>query len=173
MTKERNWGPAIGYYDLAQAIHTQSGASHNQLAVISLTESNHLSAIYHLYRALAVEEPHPNAIGNLEIEFRKIQEAVNCDKVANTKLTRDNECIGEALVRSFLRLHARSYQGIDTTNLEDDEHEVMRYLTLELKEKSLEGSLNKLILINIAAGHHAEVRLRGKSPEVCTYSSTC
>ena len=61
VAKDRNWGPAIGYYDLAMVIYPASGASHNQLAVIALADGNHLRATYHLYRALSAHEPHPSA----------------------------------------------------------------------------------------------------------------
>jgi hypothetical protein len=75
VSKDRNWGPAIGYYDLASVINPASGASQNQLAIIALADGNHLRATYHLYRALSAQEPHPTAKGNLEIELRKIMSA--------------------------------------------------------------------------------------------------
>lgn len=160
--KDRNWGPAIGCYDLAHIIYPASGASHNQLAVIALVDANHLRAIYHLYRALAVDEPHPNAKGNLEIEFRKIQEA--SDKEAS--IDGDNERgvpqSSGALVRCFMCLHALSYSGAQTPEHEDVESEALRYLAVNVKERSLDGIINKIVLINIAAEYFAGVRLRGR-----------
>lgn len=164
VTNDRNWGPAIGYYDLARIIYSKSGASHNQLAVIALADGNHLRATYHLYRALAVEEPHPSAKGNLEIEFRKAQEAQYNDNSNDTDLTGDDQGSRDALVRHFMHLHAQCYKGVDTLGHEDEEGEVMRSLAVELKERSLEGVLNKLILINIAAQYFAGIRLKCESP---------
>lgn len=165
MNKDRNWGPAIGYYDLARIIYPNSGASHNQLAVIALADGSHLRATYHLYRALAVEEPHPSANGNLEIEFKKSQEAEDKDDVATTDHPRDTQGSGESLVRCFMRLHARCFKGTESPDYEDDGNEVMHYLAINLKERSLEGTFSKLILINIAAQYYAGVRLNGKYKE--------
>ena len=170
MAKDRNWGPAIGYYDLARIIYPNSGASHNQLAVISLADGNHLRAIYHLYRALAVEEPHPSAKGNLEIEFKKVREAQIKD---NDNIGDQVQGSGEALVRCLMRLHARFYKGVDFSGHEDDESELMRHLAVDLRERSLEGILNKLILINIAAEYFAGVRLKGTSCQWRTQAQVC
>lgn len=167
MTKDRNWGPAIGYYDLARIIYPNSGASHNQLAVIALADSNHLRATYHLYRALAVEEPHPSAKGNLEIEFRKVQEAQTKDKTGIRDQVLGSQEPGETLVKYFMRLHARCYKGVDIPGHEDEQSEVMRYLSVDLKERSLEGIFNKLVLINIAAEYFAGVQLKGESFHLC------
>lgn len=165
MTRDRNWGPAIGYYDLARIIYPNSGASHNQLAVIALADSNHLRATYHLYRALTVEEPHPGAKGNLEIEFRKAQDVPLVDNVLSNACTSDSQDSHAALAQRFILLHARCYKGADPPGNEDDESEVMRHLAVELKEQSLEGVLSKIVLINIAAQYFAGVRLKRERHE--------
>ena len=162
VTKERNWGPAIGYYDLAGTIRPSSGASHNQLAVIALADGNHLRATYHLYRALAVEEPHPTAKGNLEIEFKKILVAWEKGELISNGLQKDTQGPGKALLGWFMRLHARCYKGIDFPEHDELENEVLSQLAIDLKERSLEGTLNKFTLINIAAEYFAGVRLQGK-----------
>ena len=155
--KEHNWAPAIGYYVLAGDILPASGASHNQLAVIARTDVNHLDAIYHLYRALAVEEPHPAAQGNLELEFRKIHEAWDKDEtIAN------GQGPGKALVGCYMRLHARCYNGVDFAEHDEVENEILSQLAVGLKERPLEGILCKLIVINLAAESFAVNRLFGK-----------
>ena len=161
VTKERNWGPAIGYYDLAGAIYPTSGASHNQLAVIALADGNHLRATYHLYRALAVEEPHPTAKGNLEIEFKKISAAWNKGELISQGVQKDDQGPGKALVGWFMRLHARCYKGVEFPEHDELENEVLSQLAVDLKERSLEGTLNKFVLINIAAEYFAGVRVQG------------
>ena len=162
VTKDRNWGPAIGYYNLAGLIHPISGASHNQLAVIALVDVNHLSATYHLYRALAVEEAHPSAKGNLEIEFRKIEDAWSNGELIKTDPVRNSQEPGKALVSWFMRLHARCYNGLDFPEHEELESEVLSQLAVDLKERSFESTLNKFVMINIAAEFFAGVRLQGK-----------
>ena len=162
VTKGRNWGPAIGYYNLAGLVRPTSGASHNQLAVIALVDVDHLSATYHLYRALAVEEPHPSAKGNLEIEFRKIEDAWRNGKLLKTDPVRNSQELGKALVGWFMRLHARCYNGLDFPEHEELESEVLSQLAVDLKERSFESTLNKFVMINIAAEFFARVRLQGK-----------
>lgn len=159
VTKDRNWGPAIGYYDLAGAIKPSSGASHNQLAVIALADVNHLRATYHLYRALAVDEPHPTAKGNLELEFKKVLSAWSKGELIPPQ---DAGKAGKALTAWFVCLHARCYKGVDFTEHDELENEVLSQLAVDLKERSLEGTLQKFSLINIAAEYFARVRLRGE-----------
>ena len=161
MIKDRNWGPAIGYYTLAGLIYPNSGASHNQLAVIALVDANHLSSTYHLYRALAVEEPHPSAKGNLEIEFRKIEEAWSKGESIENDQVRNSHEAGKALVGWFMRLHARCYKGFDFPEHEELESEVLSQLVVDLKERSFESTLSKFVMINVAAEFFAGVRVRG------------
>ncbi len=150
---------------MAGAIFPASGASHNQLAVIARTDANHLRATYHLYRALAVEEPHPSAKGNLEIEFKKIHAAWSRGESVANPLQRDSQGPGKALVGWFMRLHARCYAGIEFSEHDELENEVLSQLAVDLKERSLEGTLNKFILINIAAEYFAGIRLKGERTE--------
>ncbi|MCJ1382893.1 hypothetical protein MMC17_006006 [Xylographa soralifera] len=161
-TKERNWGPAIGYYDLAGAIRPSSGASHNQLAVIALADGNHLRSTYHLYRALAVEEPHPTAKGNLEIGFKKIIVAHEKGELMNHDAQKDHSNAMKALLGWFMLLHAQCYKGLDFIGHEELENEVVSQLAIELKERSLEGILQKIVLVNIAAEYFASVRLQSQ-----------
>lgn len=166
VTKDRNWGPAIGYYDLAGTIYPISGASHNQIAVIALVDGNHLRATYHLYRALAVEEPHPTAKGNLEIEFKKILGAWDKGELISKGSAKDGSGPDKALLGWFMRLHARCYKGVEFAEHDELENEVLSQLAVDLKERSLEGTLQKLVLINIAAEFFAGIRIQGKPQSV-------
>ena len=165
VTKNHNWGPAVGYYDLARLIHPASGASHNQLAVIALADHNHLRAMYHLYRALTAEEPHPSAKANLEIEHKKLEDAWRKGELLHNDPGRDSQAPGQALVGWFMRLHARCYKGIDFPEHSELESEVLSQLAVDLKKRSLDAVLNKFVLINVAAEHFAVVRLAGKDLE--------
>ncbi|PYH99463.1 hypothetical protein BO71DRAFT_479525 [Aspergillus ellipticus CBS 707.79] len=155
VSKNRNWGPAIGYYDLATLIYPASGASHNQLAVIALADGNHLRATYHLYRALAAQEPHPSAKGNLEIEFRKVRNAWAKRELIPPE---DAGIPGRALAPWFVYLHAQCYRGVDFPEHDELESEVLNQLAVDLKERSLEGTLQKFCLINIAAEEFSRTR---------------
>ena len=160
-SKDRNWGPAIGYYDLACAIHPRSGAAHNQLAVIALADGNHLRATYHLYRALAVDEPHPTAKGNLEIEFKKIIAAWRKGDLIAKGSTRESNA-GGALSAWFVLLHARCYKGEEFAEHDELENEVLSRLTVDLKERPLHNTLFRFNLVNLAAQFFAGVRLQGQ-----------
>ncbi|KAL4883293.1 hypothetical protein BJY04DRAFT_30281 [Aspergillus karnatakaensis] len=155
VTKDRNWGPAIGYYDLATIIYPASGASHNQLAVIALADGNHLRATYHLYRALSAQEPHPSARGNLEIEFRKVMSLWVKRELIRPE---DAGIPGRALAPWFVYLHAQCYRGLDFPEHDELESEVLNQLAVDLKERSLEGTLQKFCLINLAAEDFSRVR---------------
>lgn len=170
VSKDRNWGPAIGYYDLASVINPASGASQNQLAIIALADGNHLRATYHLYRALSAQEPHPTAKGNLEIELRKIMSAW-----AKRELIRPEDAgiPGRALTPWFLYLHAKCYKGTDFPEHDELESEVLSQLAVEIRERSLEGTLQKFCLINIAAEEFAKIRSIGMHIKHCYYLCTC
>ncbi|PLB51862.1 hypothetical protein P170DRAFT_91924 [Aspergillus steynii IBT 23096] len=160
VSKDRNWGPAIGYYDLAMIIYPASGMSHNQLAVIALADGSHLRATYHLYRALAAQEPHPSARSNLEIEFRKVKTAW-----AKQELIRPEDAgvPGRALAPWFVYLHAQCYNGTDFPEHDELESEVLNQLAVDLKERSLEGTLQKFCLVNIAAEDFSRKRSNEES----------
>lgn len=155
--KDRNWGPAIGYYDLASLIYPVSGASYNQLAVIALADGDHFRATYHLYRALSAHNPHPSAKGNLEIEFRKVM-----NLWAKRELIRpeDGGIPGRALAPWFVYLHAQCYKGDDFPEHDELESEVMSHLASDIRERerSLEGTIQKFCLVNIAAEVFVQTR---------------
>jgi hypothetical protein len=154
--KDRNWGPAIGYYDLASTINPSSGTSHNQLAIIALADGNHLRATYHLYRALSALEPHPSSKGNLDLEFKKILNKQNKIPLEDAGIP------GRALIPWFVCLHAKCYKGADFAEHDELENEVMSQLAVGLKERPLEATLQKFILINMAAEYVSKIRSKGR-----------
>lgn len=162
VAKNRKWGPAIGHYDLAMRIYPDSGASHNQLAVIAWEDGSHLRAMYHLYRAVSARIPHPTSEGNLEAEFRKVFKAWERRQLIPEE---DAGVPSKALIPYFIYLHARCYNGVDFPNHDELEGEVMNQLAVDLKERSLDGALQKIVLINIAAEAFAEVRSTRQTTE--------
>lgn len=163
-TKDRSWDVAFAYYSLANDLFPSKGMAFNQMAVISTIDNDHLLVIYHLYRALAIEEPVPMAPGNLAIQFKKIIEDWTGTKkiLSRQKTSASGSNVPYPLVLWFVRLHARLYRGEEFDLHDETENEVLSQLTLALKEKSLEGIIDKFVLINIAAQDFAGERLRGK-----------
>lgn len=162
MEKDRNWGPAKGYYDLAAEIYPDSGQSHNQLAVIAREDGDHFRSTYHLYRSLASKLPHPHAQKNLELEFKKIVSKWTKGELINNHKTPDGNAAGRALVAWFIRLHSKCYKGEEFAQHDELENEVLSHLAIELKERPLDSVLHKIILINMAAEYFATVQMQCK-----------
>ncbi|KAF1980446.1 hypothetical protein BU23DRAFT_8861 [Bimuria novae-zelandiae CBS 107.79] len=162
--KERKWGPAIGYYNLAADIYPDSGHSHNQLAVIAREDGNHFRVVYHIYRSLASKHPYPQAQGNLELEFKRIVVAWEKGESINNNRSGDGANSTRALNAWFVRLHSKCYKGEEFKEHDELEGEVLSQLAVELKERSLEGALQKIILINLAAEYFSTMQLQGPSP---------
>ncbi|KAI1612256.1 EST1-like protein A [Exophiala viscosa] len=159
-SKERNWGPAKGYYDLATALDPTSGMSYNQLAVIALTDQDHLRAVYYLYRAICVDKPAPLAPGNLDLEFKKVRTKSNQGKLfANGDVAGDGSL---ALQDRFLLFHARCVDK-DFNGYEDHQAEIHRLLADELREKPFDTIIRKFCLINIAAEQSAGQKVHDDS----------
>ncbi|KAF2259912.1 hypothetical protein CC78DRAFT_44288 [Lojkania enalia] len=158
--KNRNWGPAIGYYTLAAEINPDSGHPHNQLAVIAREDGNHFRSTYHLYRSLASKTPHPLAQQNLELEFKKIESAWAKGELINSHKSQDGNNAGRVLVAWFIVLHSKCYKGQEFAQHEELENEVLSHLAIELKERSLDSIMLKIILVNMAAEYFATVQMR-------------
>jgi len=159
--KERNWGPAKGYYGLAAELYPASGHAHNQLAVISREDGDHFRSVYHLYRSLASREPYPQAKANLETEFRRILASWEKGQLINNLRSSDGNNPGRALIAWFVRLHSSIYKGEEFAAHDELEGEVLSHLAIELKERPLDSVLFKIILINLAAEYFATMQMQG------------
>lgn len=149
--KDRNWGPAIGYYDLAIAINPASGLPHNQLAIISKSEGDHARALYHLYRAQNALEPPPTAFANLQLEFKKIREASERSNTATESHGKSDDPLA-TLQRCVPLLHACCFDGTDFPEYTNIETQVLGQLVAGLSVHRLETSfVNRMVLSNIAA----------------------
>jgi hypothetical protein len=155
-TRGRSWEPALAYYFLANGLCPESGTAHNQMAVIALADQNHLDAVYHLYRATTAQDPHPLARGNLDIEFKKIVTGWEKQRAMPKTDTLTT------LIWWFVLLHSKFYDGLEFSTHEELENEVLSRLTLLLKEQSFGDTLEKFVLINIAAQAVALERARGE-----------
>ncbi len=139
--RDRKWDGALAYYFLANDLVPESGYGHHQCGVIYVETEDHLNVVYHLYRSLACDRPHPNASTNLDLEFRDLQK-------------RKNMATKHALVSWFVKLHAFYSQGKDFSERKELESEVDHRLAVALKTGTGYGSdvdLIKIALINITA----------------------
>ena len=157
---QRNWGPAIGYYSLANEVLPESGIAHNQLAVVALADGNHLRAIYYLFRSLATKNPHPSAQSNLELEFKKVITAWDKGELIVKRPQGENRPSGRSLIAWFVRLHSKCYKGQDFPEHAELMQEILSQLDLEITDHSLNGKLQMLVLINIASEYFAANRLQ-------------
>ncbi len=160
-SKDRNWGPAIGYYELACSIFPASGVAHNQLAVVALADGNHLRATYHLYRALAVDDPHPSSMGNLEIVFKKVVNAWTKGNLIPKGPASENRS-AKVLAAWFVLLHARCYKGEAFAGHDELESEVLCQLASSVRSQLPDATLLRIVLINISAEYLAGVKVQGE-----------
>ncbi|KAK3940494.1 protein SMG7 [Diplogelasinospora grovesii] len=155
-TKDRHWENALTYYALANELMPESGYAHHQCGVIYLEIENHLEVVYHWYRSLACEKPHPLASSNLEHEFRSLRQ----------KKTGGFKDGNQAMLSWFVKLHAFYFKGEEFTERNELEVEVLHRLSMALKSASTQpdvhDSLLKMLLINICAYHVGLAQIQAK-----------
>ena len=159
---EVNWGPAIGFYDLAYALRPSSGKPQHQLAVLAASSnSGNLRILYHFYLSLGAVHPHPRASSNLNQEFKKIVAANEKAKLSkNVKEEDTNQQLIE-IGNSFVNFHAE----VSTFDSNDDFRaaagKATRLLYHSLQESAVAPILQKIVLINLCAEHVAAERAKG------------
>lgn len=163
-SKTPNWLPAIAYYDLAGTLNPNSGTSHNQLAVIAQHDEDHFGALYHLHRALAVEEPFPSAKKNMETEFKRIENAqrnIQMSRKASSLNNGQDESLSHTLRAKFVRLHALYFLNDDDVFQRQLEDELISAISSELEKPRANEDLTRISLVNLAAEYIAQERLQG------------
>jgi hypothetical protein len=154
-----DYGPAYGYYVLAQSLLPENGGPANQLAVLSTYSKDFLASTYYFYRALACDEPFATAGNNLALGFRKVlRDGVGVDGV-------EREDVG-ALIEAFLRLHAEFYnqqEYLFSTNASNsrsfDNPGIVKMLEAVIMDRAVEAKfLNRLAFINLSALYVATQR---------------
>lgn len=164
LDKEPDWGPAMGYYNLAVTLRPSSGLAFHQQSVIAFEENDHLRATYYLYRAIVVNEPHPNALANLEIEFRKVSKAWSNGEFIPKATPHDRNGTRKALIAWFIRLHSVCFKGQAFNGHAELESEVLSHLKSEIQRRALDGTVLKLCMINFAAQYTAADRFQSSAP---------
>ncbi|KAI4720540.1 hypothetical protein E4T48_03257 [Aureobasidium sp. EXF-10727] len=151
LDKEPDWGPAIGYYALAASLRPESGLAFHQQSVVAFEQGDFLRSTYYLYRSINVNEPHPNAIPNLELQFKKITTGWQKGDLVPKHSPQDPVASRKALVSWFIRFHSLSYNGEQFTGYNELEREVLSRTVTEIKARTLDGILPKMTLINFCA----------------------
>ena len=160
VTQGCNWGPAIGYYELASRVCRHSGEGYFQMAIISRVGSNVFDTTYYLYRALAVAEPHQLAGDNLQIHLRSIIDASQAEELNEHLLSGETQASREGLISAFLLLHAYHCTEPNFARITNFEADYLKRLKAALDQRSLETTVSRIFLINLAAEYHAGVRYR-------------
>jgi len=163
LDKKPDFGPAIGYYGLACALCPTSGMGHHQQAVIALEQRNHLRAIYHLYRAMVVAKPHPNAAKNLKLEFDKVNVAWEKGELIQKGAPNDPDGPKNAFVGWFVRLHSVCDKGDVFNGYGELERELLSQFTVVAKQPASEGLLLRIVMVNLSAHFKAIARFQGTS----------
>ncbi|KAI5209481.1 hypothetical protein E4T39_00778 [Aureobasidium subglaciale] len=151
LDKDPDWGPAIGYYALAASLRPESGLAFHQQSVVAFEQGDYLRSTYYLYRSINVIEPHPNAIPNLELQFKKITTGWQKGDLVPKHSPQDQVASRKALLSWFIRFHSLSYNGQLFPGYDELEREVLTRTVTEMKARTLDGLLSKMSLINFCA----------------------
>ncbi|OHE96091.1 telomerase activating protein Est1 [Colletotrichum orchidophilum] len=143
--KVPSYEAALTYYSLAHDILPNSGFAHHQMGIIYLDERKHLDIIYHFYRAMAIQDPHPMAAHNLEAELKS---ASAPSAPARRTGPPDPQ---EAFVTWFVKLHSHFSKGEPFPQHEGLEKEVINHLEMAIKAPNTQGILLKMVLLNMSA----------------------
>lgn len=161
--KERNWGPAKGYYNLALSLDPAEGACYNQLAVIALHTDDHVGAVYNLHRAFAVTPPFPMATDNLKVEFEKVLR-LNIEESYGL-MDKSGDDIVNALGKRFLAFHAHCYmKPYDFVAFQQKAADILGMIALcfqDTKTGAFDQFLQKACLVNITSEHLAKKGMEG------------
>ena len=154
--KNHLWDAALKNYNLANELLPSSGYGHHQQALIYMKEDDHLGIVYNLYRALACENPHPNAARSLYHEFRQI-----CKR--SPPQAKGND---EAMVAWFVRLHANYLLGKEFAGHSELQKEVLSRFSSAMKAAeghTVPPRLLNMVLINICAYEVALAKAKGET----------
>lgn len=153
--KNSGYDGALLYYGLAHHLQPQSGFAFHQIGIINLEQGNHLDVVYHFYRALAVDSPHPNAQLNLEAEFKTVLAPNGSKSRHNVVAPQDH------FTMWFVKLHAYFYKGEVFHQQDELEGEVMHRLEMACRNAASLNVLLKMALVNMLAHFIATAQYTG------------
>jgi protein SMG7 len=156
--ERRKYDASLAYYRLATDLDPRSGYAYHQMGVIFLEEEKHFDIVYHFYRSLAAEEPHPNAARNLGSEFHRVRQST-----ASVRGQGPHHALQDWIVR----LHAHFYGGKEFAQHAELEDEVLHRFGLAVKANDFVDGLLKIALINICAYQVAKDKITGNVSLTC------
>lgn len=157
-----SYAHAFGYYDLAVTFRPSSGLAYHQQAVVSLKTKDHLNSIYSLYRSITVTDPVSIAPKNLALEVDKTNTAWDRKELIQKGLPNDPDASKRNLVGWFIRMHSTCFKGGHLSSHAELEREVFSQLANVIKQRDLDRTLMRMVLIGIAAQYCAGERYKSK-----------
>lgn len=157
--QDRDWAPAIGYYDLALTVSPGSGQPFNQRAIIAIANRNLFRATYYAYRSLTAEDPHPQADDNLRRVMHMVSKAWDKGDLVSEPNATAGAALPNSLVALFLRLVEHHSHGTEISTSAELEKEVTSQLKANLEREEHGAAPLKLILTSVAAQQAAQNRL--------------
>lgn len=158
-----SYAHAFGYYDLAVSFRPSSGLAHHQQAVVALKTKDHLNSIYSLYRSITIANPFPLAPNNLAKEVDRTNTAWDRKELIPKGVPGDPDSSKRNLVGWFIRMHSTCFKGGHLSSHGELEQEVFGQLANVIKQRDLDRTLMRMVLIGIAAQYCAGERYKGKS----------
>lgn len=150
--ENRNWAPAIGFYDLAATILPQDATAQNQLSLIALVDGNLLRGVYHLYRALSTPEQQSKPlVDNLARAYQKIEVQFGKAKLIYGRSGATERGNTMNFIDQYLALLAACFRGKDIVKEVQLEQRMLVQLELVLKMDESKGTTYRLVFINTAA----------------------
>ena len=164
--KNRDWGPAIVYYDLAANINLGDGVACHKKSVIASLNGNLLDSVYWSYRSLATTKPPMFSEDKLRGHLQSATDRFNSEcegTYALSKSTESSDELQNNLILSCLRLHAAYFLPLGPLDRRSIEDAFLHLLKVSLNRQGFEDVVGKLLIIGLAAEYTAQNRAKGKS----------
>lgn len=161
LDKKQDFGPAMGYYELAAVICPTKGHAHHQASMIALKQDRYMQATYHLYRSIVVAEPHELAGKNLASAFSKINRLWDKSELFKRNDPSDPESLKNKLIGLYLRFQALCASGRRFDSYVEFEQTIHDRLSAEVKARDLGSTLLRMVLVNISAQHRMSEVFQG------------
>ncbi|KKF93073.1 Telomerase activating protein Est1 [Ceratocystis platani] len=146
---------AVSFYSLANDLNPAISHGHHGIGLASVEVSKHFLVVYHMYRAVVAQEPHPNAMNNLATEFSHLRDP-------NASLATKDPSPQQVLEIIFVRLHAYFFVGNEMPKRDELEQAFFRRLEevlLTIKPDEFSNILC-MAIVNISACAVAKEKCR-------------
>jgi hypothetical protein len=134
---EKNWGPALGYYQFARRLLPTAGTPMNQLAVVTIYTGDTFASSYYFLRASCAIEPFPTATENLALGFKKVLKKPAVQNITSAD--------------AFMRLLASSFAAPDA---EIDSNGTLKQLQTAIVERNIACETLTRLVCSVIAVHY-------------------